>query len=101
MAIVFNTSIIFNVGEVFHFGSLLCITDRKGILHRIANPSEKGSSLMAPIADAGSPHLGMVMGILRQGIAPHTCPRDTKNSPWGTPRTLAKDISFSSPFPQE
>ena len=57
MAIIFNTLIIFNVGEVFRFGSLSCIPDRKGILHRIADPSEKGCSLMVPIADAGSPHM--------------------------------------------
>jgi hypothetical protein len=55
MDIVFNTPTIFNAGEVFRFGSLSHITDRKGVLHRIADPSEKRYSLMASIAEAGSP----------------------------------------------
>ena len=60
MAIIFNTPIIFNAGEVFRFGSLSCIADREGVLHRIADPSEKRSYLRAPITKAGSspPDLG-------------------------------------------
>jgi hypothetical protein len=34
MAIIFNTPITFNVGEVFRFGSLSCIVDQEGVLHR-------------------------------------------------------------------
>jgi hypothetical protein len=37
MAITFNTAIVFNVKEVFHFGSLSYITDRRGILHRVVD----------------------------------------------------------------
>jgi hypothetical protein len=60
MAIVFNTLIIFNIEELFRFGSLSCIADREGVLHRIADPSEKRSYLRAPITKAGSspPDLG-------------------------------------------
>jgi hypothetical protein len=56
MVIFFNTSIIFNVEEVFRFGSLSYIADRKE-LHCIADPAKKESSLMALTVDAGSPHL--------------------------------------------
>jgi hypothetical protein len=55
MAIIFNTPIAFNVGEVFCFGSLSCIADQEGILHRIVDPSEKRSSPMASIEEVGSP----------------------------------------------
>jgi hypothetical protein len=54
MAIVFNTRVIFNTGKVFHFGSLSCITNREGVLHRTADPSEKRSSPKAPITEPGS-----------------------------------------------
>jgi hypothetical protein len=54
MAIIFNTPITFNAGEVFHFGSLSYIVDQEGILHRIADPSEKRSSPVALIAGVGS-----------------------------------------------
>jgi hypothetical protein len=37
MAITFNTTIVFDVKEVFHFGSLSYITDQRGILHRVAD----------------------------------------------------------------
>jgi hypothetical protein len=57
MAIIFNTLIIFNVGEVFYFGSLSYITGREGVLHCIADPSETRSSPMAPTVEACSPHL--------------------------------------------
>jgi hypothetical protein len=57
MAIIFNTPITFNVGEVFRFGSVSYIADQEGVLHRIADPSEKRSSLMVPIAEEGSPCL--------------------------------------------
>jgi hypothetical protein len=57
MDIIFNTPIFFNAGEIFHFGSLSCIADREGVLHRIMDPSKKRSSLMASITKAGSPHL--------------------------------------------
>jgi hypothetical protein len=55
MAIVFNIAVTFNVVEIFCFGSLSCIADQEGILHRIANPSEKRSSSMALNAGAGLP----------------------------------------------
>jgi hypothetical protein len=57
MAIIFNTPITFNVGEVFRFGSLSYIAGQEGVLHRITDPSERRSSPMAPIAEAGSSHL--------------------------------------------
>jgi hypothetical protein len=56
MAIVFNTLITFNAGEMFHFGSLSCIVDRKGVLHRIAGPFEEGSSPTTPAAKTGLAH---------------------------------------------
>jgi hypothetical protein len=56
MAIIFNTPIIFNAGEVFHFGSLSCIADREGILHHIADPSKKRPFPRGPIVEVGSPH---------------------------------------------
>jgi hypothetical protein len=34
MAIIFNTPVTFNVGEVSRFGSLSCIADQEGVLHR-------------------------------------------------------------------
>jgi hypothetical protein len=57
MAIVFNIPIIFIAGEVFRFGLLSCIADRKSVLHRVADPPEKESSSMASTASSGSPHL--------------------------------------------
>jgi hypothetical protein len=36
MSILFNTVFNFTVDEVFHFGSLSCVADRKGALHRVA-----------------------------------------------------------------
>lgn len=57
MAIVFNTTTIFNTGEVFHFGSLSYIIVRERILHCIADLARKESSPVAPIVDAGSPCL--------------------------------------------
>jgi hypothetical protein len=56
MAIIFNTTITFNIGEVFHFGSLPYNAEQNGALHRIADPDEE-SPLMALIMDTGSPHL--------------------------------------------
>jgi hypothetical protein len=55
MAITFNTMITFNAREVFHFGSIPCIADRGGILHRIVDPPWKKPSLVVPKAAAGSP----------------------------------------------
>jgi hypothetical protein len=52
MAIIFNTSITFNAEEIFHFGSIYCIADQEGNLHRIADPSRKKSSPVAPKAAA-------------------------------------------------
>ena len=60
MAIIFSIPITFNAGEVFRFGSLSCIADKEGVLHSIAEPSEKRSPPMAPIVEAGSPHLTSV-----------------------------------------
>jgi hypothetical protein len=57
MVVVFNTTITFNTGEVFHSGSVSCIADQKGVLHRIADPAEEQYPPMDPIADAGSPHI--------------------------------------------
>ncbi|AQK47479.1 Signal recognition particle 9 kDa protein [Zea mays] len=57
MAIIFCIPVTFNAREIFCFGSLSCIVDQKCILHRIANPSGKRSSPMAPNAGAGSPRL--------------------------------------------
>jgi hypothetical protein len=50
MAIIFNTMITFNAGEILHFRSISCIADHEGILHRISDPSGKKSSLVAPKA---------------------------------------------------
>lgn len=64
MTITFSTATIFNAGEVFHFGTLSYITDRRGVLHRIAdagreapraranNSTEKGPSLISKTASA-------------------------------------------------
>jgi hypothetical protein len=41
MAIIFNTPITFNAGEIFRFGSISCIEDQEGILHCIVDPSGK------------------------------------------------------------
>lgn len=35
MAVICNTTIIFNVREVFHFRFFSFIADRKGVLHRV------------------------------------------------------------------
>jgi hypothetical protein len=48
-AIIFNTLVSFNAGEMFCFGSLYCIAEQEGVLHRITDPSEKRSSSVAPI----------------------------------------------------
>jgi hypothetical protein len=55
MAIIFNTPIAFNAGEEFCFGSLFCIANQEGILHRITDPSEKTSSPMASIMEESFP----------------------------------------------
>jgi hypothetical protein len=56
MATIFNTPFTFNAVEMFHYGSHSCIADQ-GVLHHTVDPSEKRSSLMAPIAGAGLPLL--------------------------------------------
>jgi hypothetical protein len=53
MAITFNTMITFNAGEIFHFGSISCVVDQEGILHRIGDPSRKKSSPVAQKVVAG------------------------------------------------
>jgi hypothetical protein len=55
MAIIFNTMITFNAGGIFYFGSISYIMDQEDILHRIADPSRKKSSLVAPKTPAGLP----------------------------------------------
>ena len=57
MAIIFNTSITFNVEDICYFGFMSRITDLEGILHHIANPSGKKSSLGVPKAAAGLPRI--------------------------------------------
>jgi hypothetical protein len=57
MAIIFNIPVTINAGVIFCFVSLSGIADQEGVLHRIADPSEKRSSLMAPNAGAGSSRL--------------------------------------------
>lgn len=57
MVDIFNTTIVFNAREVFHFRSLSCISGRKGVLHRVADLAKKNSSPMAPTANAGWPCL--------------------------------------------
>jgi hypothetical protein len=55
MAIIFNTMITFNAGEIFYFGSISYIVDQEDILHCIADPSGKKSSLVVPKTPAGLP----------------------------------------------
>jgi hypothetical protein len=37
MVVVFNIVFNFTTGEIFHFGSLSCVADRRGALHRIVD----------------------------------------------------------------
>jgi hypothetical protein len=81
MAIIFDTPVTFNAREVFCFGSLSYITNQEGVLHRIMDPSERRSSLMEPIAEAGSSHL-----------TPRTAPLNSKvrkPQPTFAPRRIA------------
>lgn len=47
MAVVFNTTINFAIGEVFLFGSLSCIVDYRGALHRVAGVGEEALRVRA------------------------------------------------------
>jgi hypothetical protein len=48
IAVTFNSMITFNPGAIFCFGTISCIADQEGILHRIAIPPRKKSSLGLP-----------------------------------------------------
>jgi hypothetical protein len=76
MVVILNNMIIFNVEEVLHFEYLSCITDRRGVLHRVAdvgieaprshaiNSVEKEFSLkpkMVPIMNVGWPRLTVTL----------------------------------------
>jgi hypothetical protein len=41
MAITFKNKITLRPGAMFHFGTISCIEDEEGTLHRVADPSEK------------------------------------------------------------
>jgi hypothetical protein len=41
MAIIFKNKITLSLGAMFCFGTISCIADIEGNLHRIANPPEK------------------------------------------------------------
>jgi hypothetical protein len=41
MDVTFATIVNFAPGEMFHFGSISCITDQSGALHRIIDVKEK------------------------------------------------------------
>jgi hypothetical protein len=110
MAIVFNIPITFNAGEIFFFGSLSCITDQEGVLHRIVDPSEKRFSSMAPNLGVGLPHPTPARNALRntkaEGSRQASAPRRIAPVA-GEPRTVvapmtrpieAAPLSWWTPF---
>jgi hypothetical protein len=56
MAIIFKSKITFSRGAVLCFGTISCVADVEGTLHRIATPLEKkSSSPIYPGSKSGSP----------------------------------------------
>jgi hypothetical protein len=65
MAITFKNKITLSPGAMFRFGTISCITDKEGTLHRVADPPEKKPSsgilreararlwIAPPLADRG------------------------------------------------
>jgi hypothetical protein len=80
MAIAFNTTISFNAREVFRFGSLSCIADRKGVLHYMwiqprRNVLQKPWSQSRPAPSDLSKDYSNEL----QSMKPSTSPRPTKD----------------------
>jgi hypothetical protein len=48
MVVIFKSKITFSPGAVFYCGTISCMADVEGTLHRIATPPEKRSSLRSP-----------------------------------------------------
>jgi hypothetical protein len=48
MAITFKNKITLHPGAMFRFGTISCIADKEGTLHRIADPPEKKPSSRIP-----------------------------------------------------
>lgn len=47
MAIIFNNTVKFILGEMFHFGSIFCIVDQSRILHHVVDVRNKTGKQMA------------------------------------------------------
>jgi hypothetical protein len=48
MAIIFKSKITFSPGAIFCFGTISCVANAQGTLHRIATPPKKKSSFGIP-----------------------------------------------------
>jgi hypothetical protein len=65
MAITFKNKITLRPRAMFHFGTISCIVDEEGTLHRIADPPEKSlprESREKPEQDCGQCHRPQLEG---------------------------------------
>jgi hypothetical protein len=69
MAIIFKSKITFSPGAIFCFGTISCVADIEGTLHRITTPPKKKSSSGIPQEARVKPRV-MPPLTARQGMAP-------------------------------
>jgi hypothetical protein len=70
MAIIFKSKITFSPGAIFCFGTISCVADIEGTLHRTTAPPKRKPSLGIPREARVKPQ-AMPPLTARQGTAPH------------------------------
>jgi hypothetical protein len=78
MAIIFKSKITFSPGAIFCFGTISCVADIKGTLHRTTAPPKRKPSSEIPREARVKPQ-AMPPLTARQGTAPH---KSELKSPW-------------------
>jgi hypothetical protein len=69
MAIIFKNQITFRPRAIFYFGTISCVADMEGTLHRIAAPPKRKLSSRILRKAKGKPRV-MPLLIARVGMAP-------------------------------
>jgi hypothetical protein len=91
MAIIFVDAVNFIVGKMFHFGSISCIADQSGTLHRTADAEKKSEGQMV-VTSIRKGHL------LKSTIAPTmTTTRPQPNV--ASPQTAPTHLQFQASKP--
>jgi hypothetical protein len=73
MVVVFKGMITFSPGAVFYFGTISCMVDVEGILHRIATSPERTSPSGSPKEAAAKPRTAPTKTppMAQQSVVPH------------------------------